>query len=108
MDLSTQVTAAAASAYAINLLQRWEKLPWITQHTKGITHAVRAIMALAASIGIGWHWDAVDHSLTITGLSLSAVIVFGWHWFSQFAVTHGFGQLLNGFTKTGQDQAAKP
>lgn len=97
MDLGTQLTAAAASAYLLNLLQRWEKVPWITQHTVGISHAVRAVLALAATVGIGWQWSAADHTLTITGLSLTALLVGGWHWFSQFAVTHGFGQLLNGF-----------
>lgn len=104
MDLSTQVTAAAASAYLMNLLQKWEKVPWITQHTAGINHAVRALLALAATVGIGWQWNSADHTLTITGLTLSTIIVGLWHWFSQFAVTHGFGQLLNGFKKTDGGQ----
>lgn len=91
----TQLTAGAALAYLLRILQKWNKVSWINDHTTGISIFVRACLSFFATIGIGWTWNGVEHSLTITGLS-AAVLAHGlWHWFGQYALQHGWGQIFN-------------
>lgn len=93
----TQVTAGAGCAYLLQLLQKWERLPWITQHSTAINHAIRVVMSGAAVLGISSAWSPSTgggHTLTIV-IPPAMVIVHGlWTWFGQFAITHGFGSLL--------------
>lgn len=97
--LSSQLTAAAACAYLLNMLQRWEKLPWITANTQTINAIVRAAMAGGTALGIQHVWNpAVGGGgvLTIT-IPSAAILVHGaWHWFGQYAFTHIAGKVLNG------------
>lgn len=93
--LFTQVTAGAAFAYLLKLVQQWKKIPWITEHTKELNAVIRAALAFAATVGIGYQWDGATHALTITGLSASAIFHGVWHWFGQYALQHGWGQVLN-------------
>jgi hypothetical protein len=67
--LFTQVTAGAAFAYLLRLIQRSEKLPWVTQHTQGMTVLIRLILSFAATVGISFQWNGALHTLTISGLS---------------------------------------
>jgi len=90
----SQVTWGAVMAYILLLLQRWSKLPWLTQHTTEITTIFRAVLAFVATIGIGISWNGAAHTLTITNLSLSVIASGLWHWFGQFAIQHGWGQLF--------------
>lgn len=93
--LFSQLTAGAALAYLLQLIQKWDKLPWITQHTKVVTVAFRAVLALAATVGISFQWNGAAHTLMIEGLSASTIGMGLWHWFGQYAMQHGWGQLLN-------------
>lgn len=95
--LSSQLGAAAGCAYFINLLQRWSKTPWITEHTEGINRGFRAALALATTIGIGWAWApsiAGAHVLSITIPSVADLMHGSWHWFCQYAFTHVVGSAL--------------
>ena len=95
--LSSQLGGAAACAYLLNLLQKWSRTPWITEHTATINKAVRAALALATTVGIGWAWSPAagdGHVLTIT-IPAAAVLIHGtWHWFCQYAFTHVIGAAL--------------
>ena len=93
--ITTQVGAAAASSYILNFVQRWRKIPWVTSHTAGINMVIRGALALVATIGISWQWNAADHTLLISGLSLMAILHGCWSWFTQYAMTHGFGSLFD-------------
>lgn len=93
--LSTQVTVAAAGAYILRLIQKWEKLPWVTQHSEPISTFLRIIIAGLGSLGISWSWNGADHTLTIAGLSFVTICYGLWHWFSLYAMQHGWGQLFN-------------
>jgi hypothetical protein len=93
--LVSQLTAAAALEYVLRLVQKWRKLPWITQHTQWITVGARAAMSLAAIVGISFQWNGVAHQLIISGLSATTIGIGLWHWFGQYALQHGWGQLLN-------------
>lgn len=95
--LTSQIAAAAACSYLLNLLQRWSKTPWISQHTDGINLMVRAALAFGATVGIGWAWSAganEGHVLTISIPGAAALIHGLWHWFSQYALTHLAGSAL--------------
>lgn len=97
--LSTQIGSAAVCAYIVQLLQKWSRTPWITQHTTGINTAVRIATSGLAALGVGWAWGELSpdggHSLIIH-IPPAAVILAGlWHWFTQYAIQHGWGNLLN-------------
>jgi hypothetical protein len=96
--LSTEIGAAAVSAYAIQLAQKWSKLPWITEHTSQINFYARLLTSGVAALGVSWVWGDVaggGHSLVIS-IPPAIVILHGlWHWFVQYAVQHGWGNLLS-------------
>jgi hypothetical protein len=100
--LFSQLTWGAAFAYLLLLAQKWEKLPWVTQHTAGISAVVRAVLAGIATIGISVSWNGAAHSLTISNLSFPVIASGLWHWFGQYALQHGWGQLF--LVKTNQQQ----
>lgn len=105
--VATQFGGAAACAYILNLAQRWTKIPWITEHTTGINRVVRAVLALATTIGIGWAWSsgaAGSHVLSITIPSGVDLIHGLWHWFVQYAMTHFTGNVLQAFPESPKQQ----
>lgn len=95
--VATQFGGAAACAYLLNIIQQWNKVPWITEHTQGINRIVRAVLALVATIGISWAWSsgvAGSHILQITIPSGHDLIFGAWHWFTQYAMTQVAGNML--------------
>jgi len=110
--LSTQIGAAAVCAYAIQLAQKWSKLPWITEHTQGINTAMRIVTSGIAAMGITWAWSpGTDggHVLTIAIPSGAVLLTYFWHWFVQYAIQHGWGNLLTqGPQAAAVPPAAKP
>lgn len=96
--LFTQVTAGAASAYIMQLLQRWKKIPWITEHSHGVVVLVRVIMSAAVTLGISWTWSPAannGHVLAIAIPSLAGIVHGAWNWFGQYSLQHGWSQLLS-------------
>lgn len=91
----SQVTAGAAFAYLLRLIQKWDKLPWVTQHTVRISVWFRIILSGLATVGISWQWNGPAHQLVINGLALNTVALGLWHWFGQYALQHGWGQVFN-------------
>lgn len=87
-----QFAAGAVLEYALHLLQRWSKTPWITEHTAGITVAFRALLACCATIGLSWQYHG--GTLIITGLTPAIIGAGIWHLLQQYAVQHGFGKLI--------------
>ncbi len=95
--LTTQLGAAGAAAYLMNMLQRWKQIPWITAHTTQINFLIRAGLSGATALGISHVWaPAVDGGgvLTITIPSLIVILHGAWHWFCQYVLTHGFGSVI--------------
>jgi hypothetical protein len=96
--LLATVTAGAGCAYFIQLLQKAKTLPWVTEHTQGINIVLRAVLSLGATVGISHAWNPSaggGGTFTLVFPPLMVIVVGLWHWFGQFAVMHGFGQVLN-------------
>jgi hypothetical protein len=107
--LGSQVGAAAACSYILNLAQRAKSLPWITAHTTEMNIAARAVMALFTTLGLSYVWSpSTDggHTLTIAIPSLMTAVLGLWHWFCQFAFQHIVGQTLGGTQSPVQPPAA--
>lgn len=96
--LGTQLGAAAACAYLMQMLQKWSKTPWITEHTAGINVGVRTALALFSTIGITWAWasgEAGSHVISIAIPNGAVLLHSVWHVFVQYAIQHGWGNLLS-------------
>ena len=95
--LTSQIAAAAACSYVLNLIQRWKQIPWVTANTTMINTIVRAVLALGATLGIEHVWNPSDNGggvLMITIPPLTILLHGLWHWFSQYALTHLAGSAL--------------
>ena len=95
--LTSQIAAAAACSYILNLLQKSPKLPWVTAHTKGINAGIRIVLSGMATLGITYAWTpnlGGGHTLILTIPSAVVLVHAGWQWFSQFALTHLAGTAL--------------
>lgn len=94
----TQLTTGAASAYLLQLIQKWRAVPWITEHTDGINRAVRVFMSFIAAIGISYAWSAGtadgSHVLSLTIPSWIALFHGIWHWFGQYALQHAWWKVF--------------
>jgi hypothetical protein len=110
--LSTQIGAAAVCAYAIQLAQRWSKIPWITEHTAGINAIARVVTSGFAALGVSYAWGDLaggGHTLSFMLPSGAGFVAGLWHWFTQYAVQHGWGNLLSQpITNKAEGVAAKP
>lgn len=86
----------ALAAYLIKWAQNsdWKALSWITAEAKRVNLIVQAVISFFVSLGIGYTWDAQAHSLLITNLSLASIFHGAIGWLSQFAVQHGFTNLI--------------
>lgn len=90
-------TAAAACSFILDRVQKSEIVPWITAHTKWINLAAKIVMSGAATLGISHAWNPAPTGggvLMVTVPAFTVIVLGLWHWFSQFALQHGFGQLL--------------
>lgn len=89
----TQVTSAAAFAYILQLLQQWEKLPWITAHTARINAVVRILLSGVAALGVNWAWSGSTSTGWHLGVDIPSLAALGhglWNWFGQYAIQHGW------------------
>lgn len=105
-DFTVVFGVGAAAAYMIKWAQRSKYFPWFTAEAKRINFYVQVIISGIASLGIGYAWDPAAGTFLITGLSLHSVLAGAWHWFQQFAMQHGWTNLLT-FGQYGNGQAQK-
>jgi hypothetical protein len=100
----THITSAAAFAYLLILLQKWSKTPWITVDTKKITILLRVVFSILTEIGIAWTWSGSSTTGWHIGIdipSLSVLVQTVFHAFGQYALQHGWFNVL-------QIQESKP
>lgn len=94
--IPSQLSAAVLIGYVMWLLQKAKSIPFISQATTKLNIILRLIASTGSSIGISFAWQpANNHSLIISGLTLSTVIVGLYHLAVQYATTHGFEKLMN-------------
>lgn len=89
-DISTQIAAAAALSFVINLLKSSKSLPWISKESERLNRLVALLGSGLVSLGLHAHFDHQAGTLLITGISLQAIALGLWHWLTQFACTHGW------------------
>jgi hypothetical protein len=82
----THFTIGAVTVAALQWVKSSKWFPWIQAGQTKLLRALSALVAAAAAVGIGYTWNAHDHSLTITGLTLSGIAIAFWAWLKQFAV----------------------
>lgn len=102
----SSVTAAAACSFLLDRVQKSHIIPWVTAHTKWINLAAKIVMSGASTLGISHAWQPAatgGGTLVITIPVASVIMIGAWHWFGQFALQHGFGQLLTVGTVTTVD-----
>src|SRR5271154_122654 len=86
LHFGTQITAGAMSVFVIQKLKDWSALPWISHYTPMVNRLVAIVSAFLTAIGIHMAYSSVDHTLVISGLSLSGVLGMMWVWVKQFAL----------------------
>lgn len=86
--LATQLTLGTIASGVLAYLKSAKWAPWFSKHSAKINHAFMLVTSAAGAIGVHAVWDASQHSLTVTGLSL-ATIAFGfWEWVKQYTVQY--------------------
>jgi hypothetical protein len=96
MDVGTQVAVAAIISFLVGKLKQSSWFPWLTAETSKLNRLVAVLLSGVAAVGIHYQWDAADHSLLITGLSLTTILGMLWHWAVQAIYTHGWFKATNG------------
>jgi hypothetical protein len=80
----TTFTASAITVAAINWLKRSKAFPWITKEKIWLLRVMSAAAATASGVGINHVWNAADHSLVISGLTMANLGLFAWAVVKQF------------------------
>lgn len=86
LHFGTQITAGAVSVFIIQKLKGWSALPWITHLTPTVNRAVAIVSAFLTAVGIHIAYSSVDHTLVISGLTLTGILGMMWVWIKQFAL----------------------
>jgi hypothetical protein len=97
---------AAAAAYVLAWANRSKYFPWVTMETHRLNLILQLVLSFLATLGISFTWDPVAHTLLIAGLSIKVISAGFAHWFQQFALQHGFTNLIQlGWTNPQADHA---
>jgi hypothetical protein len=83
------VTQATIGLIGSGLLQ-WFKhakwMPFITEHSAVFNHSILLLTSAVGAVGVHATWNATEHSLVITGLSIGTIAAGIWLWSKQWAV----------------------
>ncbi len=86
LHFGTQITAGAVAVFIIQKLKNWSALPWINHWTPNVNRAVAILSSFLTAIGVHMAYSSVDHTLLISGLSLTGILGMMWVWIKQFAL----------------------
>jgi hypothetical protein len=86
LHFGTQITAGAVSVFIIQRMKSWSALPWISHWTPMVNRVVAVISAALTAVGVHFAYSAVDHTVIISGLTLTGVLGMLWVWVKQFAL----------------------
>jgi hypothetical protein len=86
LHFGTQITASAMAVFIIQMMKKWSALPWITQWTPKMNRTVAIASSFLTAIGVHVAYSSVEHTLLISGLSLTGILGMAWVWIKQFAL----------------------
>jgi hypothetical protein len=86
LHFGTQLTSGAVTVFIIQLMKRWSALPWITHWTPKVNRAVAIIGSFCTAVGVHFAYSAVEHTVVISGLTLTGILGMAWVWIKQFAL----------------------
>ena len=106
--LATGLTIGTLSAGVLAYLKSAKWAPWFNKHSATINHIFMALTAGGAALGIHAVWDATNHSLLITGLSLKTIAIGVWEWLKQWTLQYLVHRGMFGPVATPGDAPALP
>jgi hypothetical protein len=86
LHFGTQITAGAVAVFIIQRLKAWSALPWISHWTPKMNRAVAIVSSFLTAIGVHVAYSSVEHTLLISGLTLTGILGMMWVWLKQFAL----------------------
>jgi hypothetical protein len=90
----TLVGVGMLFGYVVQWAKKSKYVPWLDAQSKKLTLMVQLGLSGLSALGITMTWNREAHTVLIAGLSLATVFSGAWHWFFQFAVQHGWTNLL--------------
>jgi heme/copper-type cytochrome/quinol oxidase subunit 3 len=81
----TQFGTAAFAVFIIQQMKKWSALPWITHWTPTVNRFVAIVSSLLTAIGVHVAYSSVEHTLVISGLTLTGILGMIVVWAKQFA-----------------------
>lgn len=87
--LATQITLGTIGAGLLTYFKNATWAPWFNKHSAKINHAWLLITSGLGAAGIHYTWNATEHSLTITGLTVLGIAHAIWEWTKQWCVQYG-------------------
>lgn len=108
----TQFTTGALTVAAMNWLKGQAWFPLVQAGKAKLNRGVAAFVAFCTSLGVHFVWNGTEHSLLITGLTLSVIAGTVYHWASQMATQEVIYQATKpksdrGGSRAGSDEGAK-
>jgi hypothetical protein len=91
----TLVGVGMLFGYIVQWAKKSKYVPWLDAQSKKLTLGVQLALSGLSALGITMTWNKEAHTVLIAGLSLATVASGAWHWFFQFAVQHGWTNLLS-------------
>lgn len=95
--MGTETSLALALIVIIQWLKKTPYFPWLSQQSAKANRLAAIVGSGLSSLGIHKVWNATDHSLLITGLSLTVVLPALYHWAIQFLYTHAGYKAISAF-----------
>lgn len=86
--LATQLTLGTIGAGLLAYLKSAKWTPWFNKHSAKINHAWLVATSAIGALGVHYTWDATNHSLVISGLSLVTLGHAAWEWSKQWTVQY--------------------
>jgi hypothetical protein len=104
-SVAQQIPISLLLIFVQNWLKQQKWFPVIGYDTAKANHLFSILTTGLATLGVHFAYSSVDHSLTITGLSLAAIGTAAWHWLQQYALTKGlYTGLQNQLNPTAAQQ----
>ena len=107
LHLGTQITASAIAVFIIQQMKKWSALPWINHWTPRINRLVAIVSSFLTAIGVHVAYSSVDHTMIISGLTLTGILGMLWVWLKQFALQEYVYQSSANRTKVDLPQGAR-